>query len=139
MFNQYEDMEEIAAHEAETDFEKNIEEAQLIRDSYPHDSVRDQAIKFLDRYGYAIPGDTFEKANDAYVANVIDIRSGGKITHKQLGVIRNLAADFNLDISGECSAMFNCTVPHLSKPQAYDLIQHLRAKGRAMTPARVAA
>ena len=59
------------------------------------------------------------------------------ITAKQLGMIRAIAREANLDAAGECTQMMHCGIDELSKRAASDLIEHLQNLQRnAAVPVR---
>lgn len=56
---------------------------------------------------------------------------GDMITSKQLGMIRAISRETNLNADMECLSMFKCSVDALSKRAASDLIEHLQNMKRS--------
>lgn len=52
---------------------------------------------------------------------------GDQITAKQLGMIRSIGRNSEIDVEAECREMMHCSVEELSKRAASDLIDHLQA------------
>lgn len=60
---------------------------------------------------------------------------GDMITGKQLGMIRALARELNIEADLECGSVIGCEVDELSKRAASDFIEHLQKMQRAHVPA----
>ncbi len=48
------------------------------------------------------------------------------ITSKQLGMIRAIAREADIDAAAECTQLMHCGIEELSKRAASDLIEHLQ-------------
>lgn len=68
------------------------------------------------------PPTVVETSGDPKATNLNDM-----ITAKQLGLIRAIAREGNLDAERECQAVMKCNIDELSKKGASDLITHLTA------------
>lgn len=111
-----------------------------------HDALKRAAVKFgIARELYKKEFDLVEQ-DDAVPS--IDSRQfsdpvarslGDMVTAKQLGMIRAIAREADLDAEQECSKLLKCRVDELSKRAASDLIDHLQQLQRnagASTPMR---
>lgn len=58
---------------------------------------------------------------------------GDMVTAKQLGLIRSIAREANIDADKECALKLNCSIDELSKRAASDLIEHLTQASRQNT------
>jgi len=98
-----------------------------------HDALKRAAVKFgIARELYKREFDSIEQdelggtqtvvLNDDPVAKSL----GDMVTAKQLGMIKGLARDANVDADLECKRIMNCGVEELSKRAASDLIAHLQ-------------
>jgi hypothetical protein len=98
-----------------------------------HDALKRAAVKFgIARELYK---KEFDSAEQEDVKSVVGPRKfeeaiaksiGDMVTAKQLGMIRAIGREANLDVERECSQMMQCTVEELSKRAASDLIEHLQ-------------
>lgn len=63
---------------------------------------------------------------------------GDLVTPKQLGMIRAISRDANIDAAQECTKLMNCSISELSKRAASDLIDHLQnlQRGGGVVPMR---
>jgi hypothetical protein len=63
---------------------------------------------------------------------------GDLVTPKQLGMIRAISRDANIDAAQECTKLMNCSISELSKRAASDLIDHLQSlqRGGGVVPMR---
>lgn len=73
-----------------------------------------------DRPTYSPPADR-PPVTDPIARNLGDMVSG-----KQLGMIRAIAREANIDAEKECSELMRCGIEELSKRAASDLIDHLQ-------------
>ncbi len=100
-----------------------------------HDALKRAAVKFgIARELYKKESDTIEREG-AIPANVEDnnvpanpvARSlSDLVTAKQLGMIRAIAREVNIDADEESNALMQCRTDELSKRAASSLIQHLQ-------------
>lgn len=99
-----------------------------------HDALKRAAVKFgiarelykkefdaIERESVAAP----EEAND-FPANPIARSLGELVTAKQLGMIRAIARELNVDPDEECNSLMSCSTDELTKRAASALIQHLQ-------------
>lgn len=117
---------------------------------------RDREVAYYERLAFSNPQD--EKTIEAqqwladYPRNPVHVKRdfsdngyrkatnlGDLISAKQLSQIRTIANDSNVDVAAECRELLGCSVSELSKRGASELIDHLRAKMRQLTPAARAA
>ncbi len=109
-----------------------------------HDALKRAAVKFgIARELYKREFDAIEQTDDPHVfepkamSDPIAKSLGDMVTGKQLGMIRAIAREANLDAESECSQMMRCGVDELSKRAASDLIEHLQNLQRnTVTPMR---
>lgn len=67
--------------------------------------------------------DTQERSQyDPVAKNLADM-----VTARQLGLIRSISRESNIDANEECKLKFNCSIDELSKRAASDFIDHLTA------------
>ena len=102
-----------------------------------HDALKRAAVKFgIARELYKKEFDLAEQANAPQIAfpqtytDPVAKSLGDMVTAKQLGMIRAIAREANLDGEYECSQMHKCRVEELSKRAASDLIEHLQTLQR---------
>lgn len=99
-----------------------------------HDALKRAAVKFgiarelykkefdaIERESVAAP----EEANE-FPANPIARSLGELVTAKQLGMIRAIARELNVDPDEECNSLMSCSTDELTKRAASALIQHLQ-------------
>lgn len=98
-----------------------------------HDALKRAAVKFgIARELYKREFDSIEQDENApanepqAITDPVAKSLGDMITGKQLGMIRAIAREANIDASSECSQLMHCTVEELSKRAASDLIEHLQ-------------
>ena len=109
-----------------------------------HDALKRAAVKFgIARELYKKEFDSIEPSDEPQMEeprSVIDPVAkslGDMVTAKQLGMIRAIAREANIDAERECSQMMRCSVDELSKRAASDLIEHLQNLQRnTVTPMR---
>ncbi|MEO6656590.1 MAG: Rad52/Rad22 family DNA repair protein, partial [Pyrinomonadaceae bacterium] len=108
-----------------------------------HDALKRAAVKFgIARELYKREFDSIEQDETAPVneprqfGDTVAKSLGDMITTKQLGMIRAIAREANIDAAGECSHMMHCTIEELSKRAASDLIEHLQHLQRDAVPIR---
>lgn len=98
-----------------------------------HDALKRAAVKFgIARELYKREFESIE--TDAPTApeqpkmfdDPVSKSLGDMITGKQLGMIRALAREANVDSHLECLQLMNCQIKDLSKKAASDLIEHLQ-------------
>lgn len=110
-----------------------------------HDALKRAAVKFgIARDLYKRE---FEPVADVHVPVISTERQaavssdpvsrslGDMVTAKQLGMIRAIARENNLDADAECGSVFRCGVNELSKRAASDLIEHLQKLQRSAAAA----
>ncbi|MEZ5422969.1 MAG: Rad52/Rad22 family DNA repair protein [Pyrinomonadaceae bacterium] len=113
-----------------------------------HDALKRAAVKFgiarelykkeFDEIAEAEGGDA---AEDPHRVNADPIARtlGDMITAKQLGMIRSIGRNSEIDVDAECREMMHCAVEELSKRAASDLIDHLQTishRGGTVQPMR---
>ncbi len=99
-----------------------------------HDALKRAAVKFgIARDLYKKESDTIEREgavpppqNDGFPANPIAKSLSDLVTAKQLGMIRAIAREINVDADDECQNVMQCKTDELSKKAASGLIQHLQ-------------
>ncbi|MFM9904226.1 MAG: Rad52/Rad22 family DNA repair protein [Pyrinomonadaceae bacterium] len=104
-----------------------------------HDALKRAAVKFgIARELYKKEFDSIEQTDEPQPwIDPVAKSLGDMITGKQLGMIRAIAREGNLDASRECSQMMSCSIEELSKRAASDLIEHLQTLQRnAVSPIR---
>ena len=100
-----------------------------------HDALKRAAVKFgIARELYKREFDLID--NDETAPRSVDNRQafadptakslGDMVTAKQLGMIRAISREADVDANTECSKLMNCSVEELSKRSASDLIEHLQ-------------
>lgn len=99
-----------------------------------HDALKRAAVKFgiardLYRREPEELNDPVEQVNE-FPADPIAHRLGDLVTAKQLGMIRVISRDLNIDPEEECSSLMQCSTDELSKRAASSLIQHLQEMQR---------
>lgn len=101
-----------------------------------HDALKRAAVKFgiarelykkeseaIEREGGAASNDG---GGDDFPPNPIARSLGELVTAKQLGMIRAIARELNIDPDEECNSVMNCSTDELTKRAASALIQHLQ-------------
>ena len=108
-----------------------------------HDALKRAAVKFgIARELYKKEFDSIEQTDEPQVfepeamINPVAKNLGDMVTAKQLGMIRAISREANLDAERECSQMMRCGVDELSKRAASDLIEHLQNLQRNTVPMR---
>ncbi len=110
-----------------------------------HDALKRAAVKFgIARELYKKEFDFIEQDEQPVVAesrpsniNPLAKNLGDMVTAKQLGMIRAVARESNIDAEQECAKLLNCGVDELSKRAASDLIEHLQTlHHNTVTPMR---
>ncbi len=101
-----------------------------------HDALKRAAVKFgIARDLYKKESDTIERegaiqppnpSNDGFPANPIARSLSDLVTAKQLGMIRAISREINVDADEECQTVMQCKTDELSKKAASGLIQHLQ-------------
>jgi len=106
-----------------------------------HDALKRAAVKFgIARELYkrefdSINGEESVVTAEAAAVSTTEPRKfedsvaktlGDLVTPKQLGMIRSLARDGDIDAAKECMDLMKCSVSELSKRSASDLIDHLQ-------------
>jgi hypothetical protein len=99
-----------------------------------HDALKRAAVKFgIARDLYKKESDTIEREgavpppqNDGFPANPVAKSLSDLVTAKQLGMIRAIAREINVDADEECQNVMQCKTDELSKKAASGLIQHLQ-------------
>lgn len=98
-----------------------------------HDALKRAAVKFgIARELYKKEFDLVE--NDEVVSvpgsrsydSPVAATLGDMVSGKQLGMIRAIGREAEIDVEQECARKFNCQVEELSKRAASDLISHLQ-------------
>jgi len=98
-----------------------------------HDALKRAAVKFgIARELYKREFDAIDHDETAAAVepqqytDQVAKNLGDMITAKQLGMIRAIAREANLDAASECTQMMHCGIDELSKRAASDLIEHLQ-------------
>src|SRR5687768_4630100 len=99
-----------------------------------HDALKRAAVKFgIARELYKKESDAIERAassngddGDDFPTNPVARSLGELVTAKQLGMIRAIARELNIDPDEECNSVMNCSTDELTKRAASSLIQHLQ-------------
>jgi hypothetical protein len=100
-----------------------------------HDALKRAAVKFgIARELYKKESDVIESQGSTAPSNEVEefptdpvARSLGElVTAKQLGMIRALAREVNVDPDEECNIVMHCSTDELTKRAASSLIQHLQ-------------
>lgn len=121
-----------------TDNETGIKKAE-------HDALKRAAVKFgIARELYKKEFDFIEQDEQTVLTrarrpsiNALARNLGDMVTAKQLGMIRVLARELDVDPGQECSNLMHCGVDELSKRAASDLIEHLQTlQQNTVTPIR---
>ena len=99
-----------------------------------HDALKRAAVKFgIARELYKKEFDSIEQEETAPVPAPIEKGDpvaktlGDLVTTKQLGMIRAIAREINVDADNECSSVIGCKVAELSKRAASDFIEYLQS------------
>lgn len=100
-----------------------------------HDALKRAAVKFgIARELYKKESDVIERegavptpSNDGgFPSNPIARSLSDLVTAKQLGMIRAISREINVDADEECQTIMQCKTDELSKKAASGLIQHLQ-------------
>ena len=95
-----------------------------------HDALKRAAVKFgIARELYRKEPDESNEAGEngnEFPADPIARKLGDLVTAKQLGMIRVIARDLNIDAEEECGVLMQCSTDELTKRAASSLIQHLQ-------------
>ena len=100
-----------------------------------HDALKRAAVKFgIARELYKKESEVIEREGSTADENEVNdfpsepvARSLGElVTAKQLGMIRAIARELNIDPDEECHTVMNCSTDELTKRAASSLIQHLQ-------------
>lgn len=98
-----------------------------------HDALKRAAVKFgIARDLYRREFDAFERQDapepkeHQFPADPIAKTLAEMITTKQLGMIRAMAREQNIDVDKECRSLMNCGVSELSRRAASAFIDHLQ-------------
>ncbi len=101
-----------------------------------HDALKRAAIKFgIARELYQRESEVIEDQGAAPQANEFPRDPLAKsmadlVTPKQLGMIRALGREANVDVDEECQSVAHCKTDELSKRAASSFIDHLKALGQ---------
>jgi hypothetical protein len=106
-----------------------------------HDALKRAAVKFgIARDLYKKESDTIERegavptpTQDGFPANPIAKTLSDLVTAKQLGMIRAIGREVNIDVDEECQNAMNCKTDELSKRAASSFIQHLQDMQKQQT------
>ncbi|PYS86836.1 MAG: hypothetical protein DMF62_14560 [Acidobacteria bacterium] len=110
-----------------------------------HDALKRAAVKFgIARDLYKKEFDTFDQTEtpDAvpeklqFPSDPIAKTISDMVTTKQLGMIRSICREHELEPDQECMATMNCKVNELSRKAASSLIDHLLATASPVVPIR---
>jgi hypothetical protein len=98
-----------------------------------HDALKRAAVKFgIARELYKKESEAIERegsphdGGDDFPTNPVARSLGELVTAKQLGMIRAIARELNIDPDEECNSVMNCSTDELTKRAASSLIQHLQ-------------
>lgn len=98
-----------------------------------HDALKRAAVKFgiaRDLYKNEPNGREVPAKDESAEISPVAVSLSDMVTSKQLGMIRGLARQLNVNAEAECSAEFNCGVTELSRRAASRFIDKLQS----MTP-----
>ena len=102
-----------------------------------HDALKRAAVKFgIARELYKKEFDLVEQYDVVQISeqrqysDPVAKSLGDMVTAKQLGMIRAITREANLDAEQECMQLLKCHVEELSKRAASDLIEHLQTLQR---------
>ncbi len=108
-----------------------------------HDALKRAAVKFgIARELYKREFDSIDldeqphAAASQAIADPVAKSLGDMITAKQLGMIRAIGREANIDAARECMNLMHCRIEELSKRAASDLIEHLQDMQRNAAPLR---
>lgn len=109
-----------------------------------HDALKRAAVKFgIARELYKKEFDSIEQTEEppafedrAVINDPTSKSMGDMVTSKQLGMIRAISREANLDADLECTQLMRCSIAELSKRAASDLIEHLQDLQRNAAPMR---
>ncbi len=98
-----------------------------------HDALKRAAVKFgIARELYRKESDVIEREgaippqnDNGFPANPVAKSLSDLVTAKQLGMIRAIAREINIDADAECNTVMSCRTDELSKRAASGFIQHL--------------
>jgi hypothetical protein len=105
-----------------------------------HDALKRAAVKFgIARELYKKESEVIERegsstsddGGDDFPSNPVARSLGELVTAKQLGMIRAIARELNVDPDEECHSVMNCSTDELTKRAASSLIQHLQELQRS--------
>lgn len=104
-----------------------------------HDALKRAAVKFgIARELYKKESEAIERegspndgGGDDFPTNPVARSLGELVTAKQLGMIRAIARELNIDPDEECNSVMNCSTDELTKKAASSLIQHLQDMQRS--------
>ncbi len=99
-----------------------------------HDALKRAAVKFgIARELYRKESDVIEREgaippqnDNGFPANPVAKSLSDLVTAKQLGMIRAIAREINVDADAECNTVMSCRTDELSKRAASGFIQHLQ-------------
>ena len=98
-----------------------------------HDALKRAAVKFgIARELYKREFDAIDtdepsqSVEQPRVTNPMAQNLGDMVTAKQLGMIRAIAGEINIDPDEECNTVMHCSTDELTKRAASSLIQHLQ-------------
>ena len=98
-----------------------------------HDALKRAAVKFgIARELYKREFDVIEQDETVQMSepqqfgDAVAKSLGDMVTAKQLGMIRAIAREANIDAEAECAQMMHCGIDELSKRAASDLIERLQ-------------
>lgn len=111
-----------------------------------HDALKRAAVKFgVARELYKSEFENEHRVDETPVAvlndaviNPVATSIGEMLTARQMGMIRAIARENNLDSDAECRELLRCSVGELSRRSASVLIDHLKAKTETNLPLRKA-
>lgn len=104
-----------------------------------HDALKRAAVKFgIARELYKKESEVIERegstssenGDDDFPTNPVARSLGELVTAKQLGMIRAIAREVNVDPDEECNSLMHCSTDELTKRAASALIQHLQEMQR---------
>lgn len=108
-----------------------------------HDALKRAAVKFgIARELYKREFDSIDldeqpqAAASQAIADPVAKSLGDLVTAKQLGMIRAIGREANIDAARECMNLMHCRIEELSKRAASDLIEHLQDMQRNAAPMR---
>ena len=108
-----------------------------------HDALKRAAVKFgiardlykhefdaIEKEGSAAQHASTNNGPDEFPSDPVAVGVADLVTAKQLGMIRAISRELNVDADEECTRLMKCKTDELSKRAASSFIQHLQEMQR---------